>query len=167
MFGEQKEALLAGKDAYVALCPATTDQEAREMAKRAQLEYRMASVFYWAKRRAKIAKTRVYTYFFNQAIPWPAHPEFGAFHSSDLVYEFNNLRKLDRPWTAVDQYVADEISSYWVNFVRTGNPNGKNLPLWEPFNASNFSTMALDAKSRPRQIAGKERLGFYRDLFEK
>jgi para-nitrobenzyl esterase len=167
MFGEQKEALLTHKDAYLALCPATTDQEAREMAKRAQSEYRMASVFYWAKRRAKVAKTRVYTYFFKQAIPWPAHPEFGAFHSSDLVYEFNNLRKLDRPWTAADRYVADEVSSYWVNFVRTGNPNGKNLPLWEPFNASNFSTMTLDAKSGPRRIAGKERLGFYRDLFEK
>jgi para-nitrobenzyl esterase len=155
------------KDAFLALYPATTDQEAREMAKQAQVEYQMASVFYWAKRRAKTAKTPVYTYFFPQVLPWPEHPEYGAFHSSDLVYEFNNLKRLDRPWTKDDWRVAEEVSSYWVNFVKTGNPNGANLPLWKPFDADGFSTMALGAESGPRPITAKERAGFYRDLFEK
>ena len=155
------------KDAFLALYPATTDQEARAMDKLAQLEHRMACVFYWAKRRAKTAKTPVYTYLFEQAVPWPEHPEFGAFHGSDLVYAFSNLPRLKRPWTEADRHVAEEVSSYWVNFVKTGNPNGANLPRWAAFHADNPATMVLGVKSAARPIAGKERLGFYRDLLEK
>ena len=128
MFGEKRQAFIGKEADYLAMCPVSSDQRAREVAKRAQQEYRMASVFYWAMRRAKTAKTPVYTYIFEQPIPWPQHPEFGVFHSSDLVYAFNNLKKLDRPWTDDDRHVADRVSSYWVNFVKTGNPNGEASP---------------------------------------
>jgi para-nitrobenzyl esterase len=127
----------------------------------------MSTVFYWAKARARKAKTPVYTYIFEQAMPCNEHPEFGAFHTSDLVYWFNGLKTLDYPWTEEDRRVADQASSYLVNFVKTGNPNGKNLPAWEPFDADQPSTMVLGAESGPRPVAGKERLGFYRDLLEK
>jgi hypothetical protein len=80
---------------------------------------------------------------------------------------FNDLKNQDRPWTEDDRRVADEVSSYWVNFVKTGNPNGGNLPRWQPFDAGNPSTMTLAAKSGPRPIAEQERLAFYRDLLEK
>jgi len=163
MFGENRAAFLAKQDAILALCPVTTDQAARELAKLAQIEYRLSSMFYWAKRRAKTAQTPVYTYFFDQAVP----SERGAYHSSDLAYWFNDMKNQDRPWTEADRRVSDEVSSYWVNFVKTGNPNGGNLPRWQPFAAGNPSTMALTTKSGPRPIAGKERLDFYRDLLEK
>jgi para-nitrobenzyl esterase len=164
MFGENRAAFLAKQDAFLALCsPVTTDQAAREMAKLAQIEYRMSSLFYWAKRRAKTATSPVYTYFFDQAVP----SERGAYHSSDLAYWFNDVNNQDRPWTEADRRVADEVSSYWVNFVKTGDPNGGNLPRWQPFDARHPSTMTLSANSGPRPIAGKERLSFYRDLLEK
>lgn len=155
------------KEAFRKLYPATTDQEARDMEKLAQLEYRMSTVFYWAKKRAKKAKTPAYTYIFEQAIPCKDHPEFGAFHTSDLVYEFNNLKTLDHPWTEDDRLVADQVSTYWANFVKAGNPNGENLPAWAPFDPGIPVTMALGAKMGSRRIAGKERLSFYRDLLEK
>ncbi|HEY3324237.1 MAG TPA: carboxylesterase family protein [Planctomycetota bacterium] len=155
------------KDAFLALYPATTDQAARDMEKLAQIEYRTASVFYWARRRAKTAKAPVYTYLFDQPISWPEHPEFGAFHSSDLVYEFQNLKKLDRPWTDEDRQVAEQVSSYWVNFIKTGNPNGQDLQLWKPFDSNDPSTMALGTKPGARPIAVKEKMEFYRSVLEK
>ena len=121
----------------------------------------MASIHAWATWRSKTVKAPVYTYFFDQAIPWPEHPEFGAFHSSDLVYGFGNLAKLDRPWTATDHRVADQVSNCWVNFVKTGNPNGDGLPEWTAFAASRPATMNLGAKPGMRAIADEPRLELY------
>jgi para-nitrobenzyl esterase len=58
-------------------------------------------------------------------------------------------------------------SSGGMNFVKTVNPNGENLPLWKPFDTSDPSTMVLGEKTGPRRIAGKERMEFYRGLLEK
>jgi carboxylesterase type B len=153
--------------AFLALYPAATDQAAAEMDKQMQREKGMADIFFWAGWRAKMTKTPVYTYLFEQVMPNPEHPELGASHSSDTIYEFNNLEKLDRPWTPDDRRVADNVSSYWVNFVKTGNPNGGNLPQWAPFDPGNAATMVLGVHSGPRPITTPERLGFYRDLLEK
>ena len=83
----------------------------------------------------RAASSTVYAYYFERAIPWPQHPEFGAFHSSDLPYVFRNLSRLDRPWTAADRHLAEVASAYWVQFAKTGNPNGVGLPPWPEFSA--------------------------------
>jgi len=36
------------------------------------------------------------------------------------------------------------MSSYWINFVKTGNPNGAGLPNWEPYTSDNGATMIFD-----------------------
>jgi para-nitrobenzyl esterase len=35
------------------------------------------------------------------------------------------------------------MSSYWVNFATTGDPNGKALPMWTPYDATAESYMEL------------------------
>lgn len=40
--------------------------------------------------------------------------------------------------------LADKVSSAWINFVKTGNPNGKGLPKWEPYNPEKGATMIFD-----------------------
>jgi para-nitrobenzyl esterase len=93
-----------------------------------------------------------YAYQFNRAVPWPEHPEFGAFHSGDLPYVFDNLRLLDRPWTAVDQALANVAASYWINFAATGDPNGPGLPRWNPYQPGSRSFMVLDDNSGERTL---------------
>jgi para-nitrobenzyl esterase len=69
----------------------------------------------------------------------PERPEFpdpngprglGAYHSGDLAYHFNNIGLVGMNWTPWDAALADMLSSYWVNFAATGNPNGSGLPPW-------------------------------------
>lgn len=162
-FGENREAFQRRTDAFLPLCPVRTDQEAREMLKRVQLEYRMATVSSWAKRRAKTGKSPVYVYLFDQAVA----SERGAYHGSDLAYWFNDLKAGNRAWTDDDRRVADQVSSYWANFVKTGNPNGGSLPAWAAFDGNNPVAMRLGTNLGPQAIAGEKRLDFYRELLDK
>ncbi len=123
--------------------PFTSDEEKAAAVKSAGQQQSMLNAWLWLAHRASTAKTDGYIYYFDRAIPWPQYPEFGAFHTGEVPYVFNNLKKLDRPWTAVDTMVAETMSSYWVNFVKTGDPNGTDLPTWKPYQADKKEVMHI------------------------
>ncbi|CAN5399243.1 carboxylesterase family protein [soil metagenome] len=96
----------------------------------------------WAVAQTRSGKSPVYVYRFDHAPSVPADwfgaanrgKSFGAFHSADIVYVFDHPEIL-KAWTtnAVDRRVADQMSSYWVNFARSGDPNGQDLAHWTPY----------------------------------
>ncbi|HVG56133.1 MAG TPA: carboxylesterase family protein [Vicinamibacterales bacterium] len=125
--------------------------------KAAARERARVSMHLWAADQAKASK-RVYTYFFDRAIPWPEHPEFGAFHSGELPYVFNTLSRLKRPWQPVDQKLADTVSSYVTNFAKKSDPNATGLPQWPAYDPAVYSTMQLGESVGPMDLASRERL---------
>lgn len=66
----------------------------------------------------------------------PAMPKNpGAVHSADIEYAMGNLAtNAAFAWEPDDYFVSDIFQNYYVNFVKTGNPNGLGLPKWEPVN---------------------------------
>lgn len=55
----------------------------------------------------------------------------GAFHTVDVRYVFGNLdRHSSYSFNAHEHQVSQIMMQYIANFARTGNPNGKDLPLW-------------------------------------
>jgi len=111
----------------------------------------------WASDQVKASK-RVYTYYFDRAIPWPEHPEFGAFHSSEIPYIFRTLDRLKRPWEPIDKKLADTFSTYVTNFAKKGDPNAAPLPRWPEFDASTHTTMQLGARVGTMDLAAPPRV---------
>jgi len=67
----------------------------------------------------------------------------GAVHSAEIEYAMGNLstnRVYD--WQPEDYKVSEILQAYFVNFIRTGNPNGLGLPEW-PEVESNTDAMFL------------------------
>jgi para-nitrobenzyl esterase len=67
-----------------------------------------------------------------------------------------------------DRQLADTMSSYWVNFARTGNPNGAGLPQWQAHQAgASERAMILDADPASERLPDKARLMLLDRLYER
>ena len=85
---------------------------------------------------------------------------FGAFHSGEIVYAFNNLHTLDRPWEQIDHQLAETMSDYWVNFVKTGNPNGASLVFWPKYDLNKGDVLIFDKKIESKYMPTRNQLKF-------
>ncbi len=133
-------------DGYLKLHPAASDAEAetaRLAGVRDEIGWHMRV---WARMQTKIGN-QAYLYYFTRVPPSaPGQPSRGATHTAEIRYMFNNLD--DRtPWTEVDRKLADMMSTYWVNFAATGDPNGKGLPAWPPYGGQHQQPMVLGDQS--------------------
>jgi para-nitrobenzyl esterase len=151
-------------DEFEKLYPATTVEEVKAMSLQASQDRQRVGMLIWASRRAEHHKSPVHTYYFDRAIPWPQHPEFGAFHSGELPYFFLNLQMLDRPWTPADDELARTSAAYLKNFAAQGDPNGKGLPQWSATTADTPKTMELGEKIAPMPMAEPAREAFWKEF---
>lgn len=145
------------------LYPASSGAKAAEMQKTSARDQARVSLDLWASNQVK-KSGQVYTYYFDRVLPWPQHPEFGAFHSSELPYVFENLEIFDRPWTPLDGWVSDEISSYWTNFAANDSPNGAGMAHWPAYSPTAHVTMEIGRRTGfMPDAATSERLAFFLD----
>lgn len=95
---------------------------------------------------------------------------YGPGHGTDISYVFNNLGiggfgPPPPPPTDQDKEVARMMNTYWVNFARTGNPNGKGVPQWPVYNIKKNEILDIQPDGKPigKSDPRKARL----DLIEK
>jgi para-nitrobenzyl esterase len=150
-------------DEFLKLYPAANDEEAQAAQNQSSRDQARVSMYLWALNRNRTAKTPAFTYFWTHALPGPDVGQYGAFHTSEVLYVLNTLSRSDRPFTDVDRKIADALSSYWANFATTGDPNGKGLQRWSPVSADSPMTMEVGDNFRSIPVAStKERLEFFR-----
>jgi para-nitrobenzyl esterase len=91
----------------------------------------------WA-RMTTAAGSKAFLYYFTHTPPHPRAAELRAFHASEIPYVFNVVpsrdpREAGYAYTDADRTLAEAMSSYWVNFITTGNPNGTGLAEWPAY----------------------------------
>ena len=112
----------------------------------------------WAWARLQAGQDRpAYVYNFARQPPFPAasvRADWGAGHFTELWYMFDHLDQEPAAWTTADRRLADTMAGYWVNFARTGNPNGPGLPTWPRFTQERQQVMRLDATIASAEVDG-------------
>ncbi|HYQ59238.1 MAG TPA: carboxylesterase family protein [Draconibacterium sp.] len=114
-----------------------------------------------ATSRSEQGNAPVYNYLFTWQSP-VNDGSLGAAHGMELPFMFNNIA-LARNQTGggKDAYeLADKISSAWINFVKTGDPNCKELPNWRAYTPENGATMIFDNKCKLVSNHDKELIKF-------
>jgi para-nitrobenzyl esterase len=98
-----------------------------------------------AERKAALAKAPVYKYYFQWYSP-VREGKLRSYHTLDIPFVFENVDiAQSMVGSGPERYaLADKMSAAYAAFARTGNPNHKGLPKWQPFDANQRATMILN-----------------------
>jgi carboxylesterase type B len=161
---------------YLKLYPATTDDQARHAAHEACADEITWNMRQWAAAEAKKGK-KAYTYFFTrvQTVVVPPDREHGqpspagATHTAEISFAWDNPKgQATQMWNDVDIKLADQMSSYWVNFITKGDPNGNGLAKWPEFKELSKSTvMVFGDMPQAEPVAPATKLSFYSAAFQR
>ena len=127
----------------------------------------------WAEKKGK----KAYTYFFSRVQtvriapgrddvgPSPA----GATHTAEISFAWNNPKgQPAQTWNEIDLKLADQMSSYWVNFAKTGDPNAPGLPRWGAYKPNGGGqVMELGKEISLRAELHRDRYEFFDALYRK
>jgi para-nitrobenzyl esterase len=163
-------------DAFLKVYPASTNEEAWAAQASSMRDRTFGwEMRTWARMESKTGKNKVFLYYFNRVPPAPSRVK-GAYHGSEIAYVFGNLivapfaanpDGASPKWEDVDRKLADTMSSYWVNFATTGDPNGKTLPKWPVFKpAKNEVVMSFGDTTAVKPVPNKPGLDFLDTYFE-
>lgn len=136
----------APSDALLAAYPGTTNSQAKASINQLTNDWWGWRMWYWAELQTKYGQPKPYVYFFAHRPAEPLTPcgyGCGAGHGAEIPYLFDNLDQDSRPWTRADRQLAARLADTWVNFARTGSPNGRGLPAWPKFDGSKASVLRI------------------------
>lgn len=178
------------------LYPATTDAEVVEAATAlASDRFIVYSTWKWLDLHRKTSNKPVYSYIFSQGkppvtdamkgvvpglaggvkkadgksetastAPMPA----GAPHAFEIEYAMDNLGSNKMyAWTLDDHRVASNMRDFFSNFIKTGNPNGDALPVWEPIELDSAPYMNINADSKQEKETNRARYLFLDKIYTK
>lgn len=137
LFGEHTAEVMA-------LYPAATDAEAKE-----NVNTILSAVWFayshhdWSRLVSAQGKP-VYEYYFTKT-----NGGLSNNHAGELPYAYGNLSTQPYNYTPDDWTLSETMQRYWVNFARTGDPNGDGLPEWKPYSEEPDKPLNFDAVIRP------------------
>jgi para-nitrobenzyl esterase len=146
-------------DRFLKLFPAENDEQALNSQKIISVLSFGGQNYRWAMTQTSFSQNPAWLYYFTR-VP-PGEPNFGAFHSAEFGYALATLKMWNRPFTDVDFRLSEIMSSYWVNFAATGNPNGKGLPEWPAFDQKTKQAIEFGDQVKTIEVPYRAQLEFF------
>ena len=97
-----------------------------------------------------------YVYYFGQVAASNRDKMPGAVHGAELSYIFST-RMDSETWDENDREISRLMGDYWVNFARTGDPNGTGLPHWQPVTSAKSPLMDIEGQATLREATPLEK----------
>lgn len=110
----------------------------------------------------------VYSYQFDYSVPELDEKGLGTMHALDLPFVFGTLDAMG-PWfsniSQKDLDFQEVVHSYWLGFIKTGNPNdGGQAVQWPKYTKEKKEILVLDAESHVEQSPGYEDVSYFSEL---
>ena len=120
----------------------------------------------WARMATKTGHQPAYMYYFSRRPPGPQSARLRAFHASEIAYVFGTF-VWPFPWEDTDKKLSDAMTSYWVNFAASGNPNGGSLTKWPAYTAKDDQVLEFGDQIAVKSEVNKAGLDFFDSYYQK
>ncbi|MEO8823185.1 MAG: carboxylesterase family protein [Ginsengibacter sp.] len=155
---------------FLSFYPANSDEEAFSSQQKLSRDMVFGIQNYtWAHKQSVFKNSKVYVYRFARKLPATGdYIKYGAFHTGEVAYAYGNLSFVNRcPWQPADYTLEKTMSSFWSNFIKSGNPNGKDLPEWPAYSQKNKIAMVLNVNAESMPLPDRKALDFLIDTISK
>ena len=119
----------------------------------------------WARFAVKTGHHPVYRYYFSHRPPGPQSAHLRAFHACEIPYVFGNF-VWPFPWEDADRKLAETVSTYWVNFAKTGDPNSNGLVKWPAYDPATDAVLEFGDQISVRSQVNKAGLDFFDGYYQ-
>lgn len=150
-------------DAILGTYPHSTDAEATKASKDIRNDSSFCwNTWAWSRLQSRKGKGKAFQYYFDYH---PRSTDGGSGHGNDVPYAFQTLGGPMGEPKQEDLKLSNMISSYWVNFARSGDPNAPGLPEWPAFKEDDQKVMVFDTAPSARPLPNLDRLKVFDAYF--
>jgi len=117
------------------------------------------------------SKAPVYVYRFSRVSPGARTSKLGAHHGAELVYAFGTYKAPIIPvpgqaYDDVDSALGKALMGAWVQFAKTGNPNGAGLVEWPRYASGDERCLEFGDTIRATKLPGASRIQIMQAIFK-
>lgn len=118
----------------------------------------------WCNLQSKNGKGKVYMYYFDQLSENSilGGRSRGATHVAEMPFIYSWGGKM----SDIDKSMAEIMPKYWINFVKTGNPNGEGLPYWTTYKQDQATVMDFNNGFHLIKTPNQPQMDFWEEYFK-
>jgi len=155
----------ADADRVLELYPASNDEEMLASSKDLLGDSLFGAQAHYVAKHLALAGRPPYLYFFSRKPAGKAGEILGAFHASEISYVFGT--SVLGTLVGDDLKMSDTIQDYWVQFARTGDPNGPGRPHWTPFDVQQNQYMEFGRTAGMADVSRVEKYALLEAFFDR